>query len=202
MKIIPTPSTAKSEQTRQHILAEALQMATSKSLNDVTIGELAKASGLSKSGVYAHFISKENLQVAIVDYASELFQRKVISGVSAQLAPIERLTALIHRWLNWYDGHAKKCLFISATIEFDDRPGIVRDALHHQLNRWIDFLESIVHIAITDRVFKVGSTSQQFVFEVYSLYLGSQKYYWLNRESSQRLLFEHGFTQLIEKYRL
>jgi hypothetical protein len=80
--------------------------------------------------------------------------------------------------------------------------GSIRDALHHQLNRWIDFLESIVHIAITDRVFKVGSTSQQFVFEVYSLYLGSQKYYWLNRESSQRLLFEHGFTQLIEKYRL
>ncbi|MBB1440046.1 TetR/AcrR family transcriptional regulator [Shewanella sp. SG41-4] len=202
MKMITSTSTTKSEQTRQHILAEALQIATSKSLNDVTIGELAKASGLSKSGVYAHFISKENLQVAIIDYASELFQRKVISGLSSQLTPIELLTALTNRWLNWYEGHAKKCLFITATIEFNDRLGTIRDALHHQLNRWIDFLESIANIAITDGTFRVGSTSQQFVFELYSLYLGSQKYYWLNRESSERLLFERGFDKLIEQYTL
>ncbi|MBV1907978.1 MAG: TetR/AcrR family transcriptional regulator [Kangiellaceae bacterium] len=196
----PQISTAKAEQTRKVILAEGLQMATSRSLTDVTIGELAKASSLSKSGLYAHFGSKENLQMAIVDYASEIFVDKVIKDVSTRLPPIERLTALMFRWLNWYEGSAKKCLFLSATIEFDDRPGIVREALHTELNRWIKYLEKIAEQAKDSGALKTNADSRQMIFEFYSIFLGSQKYLWLGFESDERILFEQGFNRILESY--
>lgn len=191
---------SKAEQTRQHILSQALFLATSKSLNDVTIGALAKKCNLSKSGLYAHFGSKENLQVAIVDYASEVFRLRVVKDVSQALAPIDRITALVYRWLNWYEGHAKQCLFLSATIEFNDRPGPVKDALHRQIERWVGYLENIADLAIADKSFRSDSNSKQFVFEVYSLFLGSQKYLWLNKESSDRELFSEGYNKLIRRY--
>lgn len=191
---------SKADQTRQRILSKALLMATSKSLNDVTIGALAKKCNLSKSGLYAHFGSKENLQVAIVDYASEIFRLRVVKDVSKAISPVDRITALVYRWLNWYEGHAKQCLFLSATIEFNDRPGPVKDALHRQIERWISFLENIAEQAIVDKSFRADSNSQQFVFEVYSLFLGSQKYYWMHKESSDRELFSEGYTRLIRRY--
>lgn len=194
--------TAKAEQTRQHILAKALMMATTKNLSDVTIGELAKASGLSKSGLYAHFGSKENLQVAIVDYASEIFRIRVVKDVSKALAPIDRMTALVYRWLNWYEGHAKKCLFLSATIEFNEQKGPVRDALRKQINRWVGYLEAIVDQAVIDKSFRADANSQQFVFEVYSLFLGSQKYFWMEKETEDRDLFSTSFSRLIRQYTL
>ena len=147
---------SKAEQTRQHILSQALFLATSKSLNDVTIGALAKKCNLSKSGLYAHFGSKENLQVAIVDYASEVFRVRVVKDVSKALAPIDRITALVYRWLNWYEGHAKQCLFLSATIEFNEQPGPVKDALHRQIERWVGYLENIAEQAIADKSFRDG----------------------------------------------
>jgi len=200
MKNGPYISSTKAEQTRQHILAEGLLMATSKSLTDVTIGELAKASKLSKSGLYAHFGSKENLQVSIVDYASEIFRVKVVKDVSKALDPIDRLTALVYRWLNWYEGHAKNCIFLSATIEFNERVGPVRDALHSQINRWVNYLEDITDQAISNQSFRADADSQQFVYEVYSLFLGSQKYYWMSKETEERELFSNGFSRLIKQY--
>lgn len=193
-------SVSKAEQTRLHILSEALFLATSRSLNDVTIGALAKKCHLSKSGLYAHFGSKENLQVAIVDYASEVFRVRVVKDVSKALSPIDRVTALVYRWLNWYEGHAKQCLFLSATIEFNDRPGPVKDALHRQIERWVGYLENIAEQAVEDHSFRSDSNPQQFVFEVYSLFLGSQKYYWLKKESSDRELFSQGYSKLIRRY--
>ena len=194
--------TQKAEQTHQHILSKALFMATSKSLNDVTIGELAKAAGLSKSGIYAHFGSKENLQIAIIKYASDIFVIKVIRKVGDYLPPLERLKLLTSEWLNWYQGSASKCIFNSAIIEFDERPGLVRDAIHHQINRWIDYLEQVVQLSIDDGSIKTNASSQQIVFELYSLYLGSQKYYWLGIESNQRSLFKNGLERLLGQYTL
>ncbi len=191
---------SKAEQTRQHILSEALFLATSKSLNDVTIGSLAKQCNLSKSGLYAHFGSKENLQVAIVDYASEIFSLRVVKDVSPALAPIDRITALVFRWLNWFEDHAKQCLFMSATLEFNDRPGPVKDALHRQINRWINYLESIAAQAIDDKSFRSDCSPQQFVYEIYSLFLGSQKFLWLQKESAERELFSHSYEKLIRRY--
>ena len=194
--------TQKAEQTHQHILSKALFMATSKSLNDVTIGELAKAAGLSKSGIYAHFGSKENLQIAIIKYASDIFVIKVIRKVSDSLPPLQKLKLLSDAWLNWYEGSASKCLFISATIEFDERPGLVRDAIHQQINRWIVYLEQIVQLSIDEGSIKSNACNQQFVFELYSLYLGSQKYYWIGLESNQRSLFNKGLERLLGQYTL
>ncbi len=200
IKQSPDTGASKAEQTRQHILSEALFLATSRSLNDVTIGELAKASGLSKSGLYAHFGSKENLQVSIVNYAAELFAEKVIREVSAQMEPVARITALAYRWINWYEGCGTKCLFMGATVEFSDKPGPVQDALFRQIKRWISYLENIAEQAISDKSFRSDSNCQQFVYELYSLFLGSQKYHWMGKESSDRELFTTGFNRLIKHY--
>jgi len=193
-----TPS--KAEKTRQHILSEGLLMATQKSLNDVTIGELAQAAGLSKSGLFAHFNSKENLQVAIVDYASEIFTQRVIRSVSETLSPIDRLIRLSKHWLNWYQGSARSCIFMTATMEFDGQPGIIRDTLHKQINRWIKYLENVTDSAINCGDLKPETSSQQFVFELYSLFLGSQKYYWIEKENENRTFFSKGFDHLIQQH--
>lgn len=190
----------KAATTKQHILAEALKMATQKSLNEVTIGELAKASDMSKSGLFAHFKSKENLQISVVDYASDLFIERVINPVSDISDPLKRLKMLASNWLDWYDGSARSCLFIIATAEFDDQPGPVRDALHHQQERWIVYLETVTYAIVESGQFQSDTDIHQFIFELYSLYLGSQKFYWLGKEDKQRTRFQNGLNRLIRQY--
>ena len=190
----------KANETRRYILAEALKMATQKSLNEVTIGKLASASGMSKSGLFAHFNSKENLQVAVIKFASELFNERVVRSVDEALSPLVRLKTLATNWLNWYEGCARSCIFVSAMVEFEDQPGPVRGATHRQMQRWLKFLEKATDTVIESGEFKPGSDSTQFVFELYSLHLGSQKYFWLGKEDNQRLRFHTGLQSLISKY--
>lgn len=192
----------KAAATKQHILAEALKMATHKSLNEVTIGELAKASDMSKSGLFAHFKSKENLQISVVDYASELFVERVIQPTAHIEDALTKLTSMASNWLDWYDGSARSCLFIIATVEFDDQPGPVRDALHRQQDRWIAYLESVTKAIVASGQFRADTDAQQFIFELYSLYLGSQKFYWLGKEDKQRSRFQSGLNRLIQQYRI
>jgi len=194
------PVTPKAERTRQHILAEGLLMATEKSLNEVTIGELAKAAKLSKSGLFAHFQSKENLQIAIINYASQIFTERVIKSVNENLSPIEKLQSLANNWLDWYEGSAKSCIFMTGTMEFDGKPGQVRNALHNQIHRWIKFLEIKTQQAANEQELMQNTDPKQFVFELYSLFLGSQKYLWIEKENENRKFFNRGLRHLIQQY--
>ena len=190
----------KAEQTRQHILAIALRMATKTSLNDITIGELAKAAKMSKSGLFSHFKSKENLQVSVVNYASDIFIENVIKPCKDIEDPVAKLNALALNWLEWYKYSAHTCIFLMGTIEFHDQPGPIKEALHYQQNKWIAFLESLVSEAIRTGQFSKECHPQEFVFEFYSIFLGSQKYYFLGKEDKQREHFKSSLARLFQQY--
>jgi len=191
----------KAKKTRQQILEVALQMATSRSLSDLTIGNLAVAVDMSKSGLFSHFKSKENLQLAVLEYAHDLFREIVTIGVFEISSPLERLTQLCDNWLNWYQLQAKTCIYISASVEFDDQPGAVHDKVADDLAKWLSFLITTVQAAIDEKELKPDTDAKQFVYELYSLYLGSQSMIWVGFEDTSHNRFKLALTSLITRTR-
>ncbi len=191
----------KGNQTKQQILDVALQMATETSLNDLTIGKLAVATGLSKSGLFSHFNSKENLQLAVIEYAHAVFRAKVTDPVLQITSPLARLTAACGNWLNWYQLQAKTCIFISAAVEFDDQPGPIRDKLSRDLQLWLSFLRDTILQAIEANELNPNLDTEQLVYEIYSLYLGSQQMLWVGLEDKEHRRFNIAFNALIARSR-
>ncbi|ATC95938.1 TetR/AcrR family transcriptional regulator [Pseudoalteromonas tunicata] len=189
----------KSEDTRQHILSVALNIATASSLNDLSIGTLAAATNMSKSGLFAHFKSKENLQLAVLDHANAVFRRTVIEPSSVINSPLQRLLKICELWLDWYQQQAQNCIFIAAAVEFDDQPGPIHDKVSQDLARWLNHLNSTVKAAIEVGEFKSSLDAEQFVYELYSLYLGSQNMTWLGIEDSKHSRFQIALNGLINR---
>ena len=121
----------KGERTRAAILDHALAAASERGLEGLSIGGLAKEAGLSKSGLFAHFSSKENLQIQVLETAVHRFVETVISPALRERRGIPRIRALFDNWLGWDRdaGLPGGCIFISTANELDDRPGPVRDRL-------------------------------------------------------------------------
>lgn len=121
---------SKGERTRELILDEALALASQVGLEGLSIGSLASRLSLSKSGLFAHFGSKEDLQVLTLKQAQRLFQQDVFEPALAEPAGIPRLRALFSNWLAWLErDRPGGCLMLAASAEYDDRPGAVRDLL-------------------------------------------------------------------------
>ena len=123
-----TPETAealtKGEQTRLSILDKALDVATLGGLNSLTIGALAERTGLSKSGLFAHFRSKEQLQVAVVEHALNTFIAHVIRPTLQAPRGEARVRALANHWFAWGEqSRPGGCFFVTAAVELDDEPG-------------------------------------------------------------------------------
>lgn len=130
------------EKSRATILEAATRLATVEGLDGLSIGRLAKHSGMSKSGLYAHFGSKEELQLATVDAASEIFVREVIERArSAEGAA--RLEALADSFLSYLERRVFPggCFFAAAQAELDTHPGPVREKLREAQRRWLDYVE-------------------------------------------------------------
>ncbi|AOT07828.1 TetR/AcrR family transcriptional regulator [Pseudoalteromonas luteoviolacea] len=190
----------KGKQTKQQILAKGLALASETGLNDLTIGMLATASGMSKSGLFGHFNSKETMQLNVLEYASDLFKEHVILACDKDTRGLAKLNQLCQNWLNWYKPDAATCIFINAAAEFDDQPGALREHIQATLKNWLSYLQHIVSQAIQDGDFAADTCPKQFVFELYSLYLGSQNLRWLSLEDDERSRFQTGFNALLDKY--
>ena len=121
---------AKGDRTRARILDEAVELASVQGLTGLTIGPLADRLGLSKSGLFAHFASKEALQVETLDRAAERFRAEVTEPLRAVTDRSVRLRAFFERWIAWLDqsGLSGGCPILAAAVEFDDVPGPVHDA--------------------------------------------------------------------------
>src|SRR5262245_48580748 len=132
----------KGEDTRRSVLSAGLRMASRTGLDAVTIGELASDVGMSKSGLFAHFASKENLQIAILEEAQQRFVEYVIAPALKQARGEPRVRALWENWLAWpqRDFQPGGCIFVQASVELDDKPGIVRDALVASQKDWLETL--------------------------------------------------------------
>src|SRR5207248_1325407 len=152
---------AKGEQTRQAILARAFELANVVGVGGVTIGRLAEQTGLSKSGLFAHFGSKEALEVAVVEEASRQFVQHVMVPALREPRGEPRVRALFERWLDW-GLRAGGCFFVGASAELDDRPGPPRDSLVRASKDWVDELAKATRIAIREGHFSHGIDPEQF----------------------------------------
>jgi AcrR family transcriptional regulator len=192
----------KGSRTKEAILQAGLDLASRTGLSAISIGALADEVRMSKSGLFAHFRSKEKLQVAILNHAGELFVRTVIRPALEKQRGLARLTAMLNGWDNWAETSASGgCIFYAATVEYDDKPGVVRNRLKALQEEWLGTLEKAVEMAVETGEFKKGLDARQAAFELYSMVLG---YYFLQRllgDKSARRRRQAGFEKVVEWYR-
>jgi len=139
----------KGERTRQAILDTAAALATREGLEPLSIGRLAEATGMSKSGLFSHFGSKEELQLATVEHAAAVFVDEVIGPAREAPRGVARVWALCERMIGYTERQVFPggCFFAAASFEFNNRPGPVRDRIAEMLGSWISYLEHAVEQA-------------------------------------------------------
>jgi AcrR family transcriptional regulator len=139
----------KGERTRHAILDVAAKLATEEGLEPLSIGRLAEATGMSKSGIFAHFGSKEELQLATVDHAASLFVAEVIEPARAAPRGLARVWALCDHMIDYAERQVFPggCFFAATAFEFNNRPGPVRDRISGMLASWLSYLEHAVEQA-------------------------------------------------------
>jgi AcrR family transcriptional regulator len=190
----------KGEKTKSRVLGLALDIASINGLENMSIGDVAKASELSRSGLFAHFQSKEQLQIDILKFAEELFINAVIVPCEKLENPLEKLHLLKKIWPNWFlrtEPQIKGgCIFLTAIFEFDDRPGAVRDCLIQQQQNLIKYIGSCYSDAQRRKLFSEKYDKVQFSYEFYSLYMGYHYYRRFFGDSKAKSRFDAGIDEL------
>ena len=162
----------KGQQTKQTIVDAALALATQIGLEGLSIGTLAEATKMSKSGVFSHFGSREELQISVIrEYYTRFFD-EVFSPAMGQARGLARLRALFANWMKRVAVELQSgCIFISGAVEFDDRPGPVRDALASSVRTWLAALYRAVVQAKTEGQLRADADEEQMAFEIHGLIL-------------------------------
>jgi AcrR family transcriptional regulator len=166
----------KGEQTRTLILNEALTLASQVGLEGLSIGSLAGRLDMSKSGLFAHFGSKEDLQLLTLKQAQTLFFEQVFSPALKQARGLPRLRALFSNWLAWLersDDLPGGCLMLSASAEYDDRPGAVRDLLVAGQRELRGAIAKAIRLAIDEGHLKPQTDPWQLTFELFGIVLAT-----------------------------
>ncbi len=194
---------SKGDETRRAILTDALAQASVTGLDGLTIGSLAKKTGLSKSGLYAHFASKEELQVRVIDEARERFVEVVVTPAFRAARGEPRLRALFERWLEWEDLAALPggCPFIAASTELDDKPGPARDRLVETQRDWEDTLAGAARIAVEKGHLQADLDVAQFTYELWAMMLGFHWYSRLLDRGDAKARLRVAFEALLERAR-
>jgi len=139
----------KGERTRQAILDTAAALATQEGLEPLSLARLAEATGMSKSGLFAHFGSKEELQLATVDHAAAMFVAEVIAPAREAPRGLSRVWALCDRMIDYSERQVFPggCFFACTSFEFNNKPGPVRDRIEEMMRSWLSYLEHAVEQA-------------------------------------------------------
>ncbi len=172
MSSTPVRPQQKGQQTRAAILDAALGMASHMGLEGLSIGALAEVTGMSKSGVFAHFGSREELQISVIREYHARFEEEVFFPAIREPRGLPRLGALFERWVKRVSVELDSgCIYISGAVEFDDRPGPVRDALASMVRAWHAALERAIRQAIEAGHLRPDTDPQQMLFEIHGLIL-------------------------------
>ena len=160
--------------TRRAILRKAVNIASVEGLEGLTIGRLASVLRISKSGLFAHFGSKEDLQCAVVDEAREIFVERVVRP-AYQFQGLKRLRALCENWLAYGEERVFPggCFFSAASLEFDDRPGRVREQIVGLMRKWLGNLEQAARDAQSAGEILKAADAHQLAFEIQALAMGA-----------------------------
>jgi AcrR family transcriptional regulator len=161
---------SKGEATRGVILDEAGRLARRVGLGGLTIGSLATQTGMSKSGLFAHFGSKESLQIQVLVYSSDRFVDDVIRPALKAPRGIPRVRDLFERWLEW-DSAEGGCPLVAATFELDDQPGPVREHLVRIQRDWADTLATVFTSGIGEGHFRPDADPRQFAQDILGVML-------------------------------
>jgi AcrR family transcriptional regulator len=197
----PTPPT-KGERTRAAILDAGFHIVSKTGLEGLTVGTLAQVTGLSKSGLFAHFGSREELLLAVLDRGQQEFIKLVVNPALAKPRGLPRLKALFVEWLGWTESADLPggCPMIGGAIEFDDQPGVVRDALATGQRAWIDTLTRAVRQAIEQRQLAPDTDPEQISFEVFGIALVVHHHRRLLGYAKARSRALAAFDALIERH--
>ena len=192
---------AKGEQTRAEIVAVALGMAARVGLEGLSIGTLAEAVGKSKSGVFAHFGSREELQIAVVREYYRRFEAEVFAPAMRKPRGLPRVRALFENWMRHTSAELDSgCIFISGAVEFDDRPGAVHDALAEAVDAWIGAMTRAVAQACEEGHLAAGADPRQISFEIHALILALHYEARFMRRPGSQARARQGFVNILQRY--
>jgi AcrR family transcriptional regulator len=168
----PLRSMQKGQQTRAVILEAALGLASHMGLEGLSIGALADVTKMSKSGVFAHFGSREELQIAVVTEYHAKFEEEVFFTAIREQRGLPRLRAMFENWVRRVSVEVDSgCIYISGAVEFDDRPGPVRDALVAMVKAWHGALHKAMTLAQDAGHLRADADVEQILFELHGLIL-------------------------------
>jgi AcrR family transcriptional regulator len=163
----------KGEETKAAILDAAVAIASEVGFTGLSIGQLAEHTGMSKSGLFAHFRSKEALQLETLEWARERFTDVVIRPTLKAPRGEQRVRALFDRWLQWETEALRGgCIFVTASAEFDDQPGPMRDAVVRNQQDWMEFVATVAGTAVSEGDFRADLDTEQLAFTLQGLMLG------------------------------
>ncbi len=182
----PSGKTKKGKLTRHAILQAAVQLASQEGLEPLTIGRLAAELGMSKSGLFAHFGSKESLQLATIEAASEVFRQAVVRPALGHPKGLVRLWALCQAFLDYEADQVFNggCFFAMVTAEFKNRPGLVRDTLVLRMEDWMSFLGTLIGDAQVAGELEDDLDPGALALELQALFMGANWAYQLLGQDS------------------
>jgi len=196
---------SKGEHTRQLIVSRALAMAHRVGLEQVTLGSLANELDLSKSGLFAHFESKEALQLEVIAEVVAQFTRTVVLPALGMSRGSERASTLFKGYLRWIHGRPQSesgttgCMFVALTYEYDDRPGPIRDAVLAAQREWLDALARVAKSAVDYGMFSPHVDPRQFAFDFEGIIMSYQFALKVARSRAAEPMARRAFTELLAR---
>jgi len=186
----PRLSLSHGERKRRDILAMAVDLGSEQGLESLSIGRLAEATGMSRSGLFAHFGSKEELQLATVAAAQADFEARVLAAGRDAEPGLERLRALYGAWLDYVEGIAFRggCFFFTTSAEYGSRSGAVHDRLAQLALRWIGDLAQEARTALRTGELRPEADPRQIVFRLHAF---AQEANWARELFSDGEAFDH-----------
>lgn len=193
----------KGDATRVSILDQSLALASQVGMAGLSIGALALRTGMSKSGLFAHFGSKEELQLQVLAEARQRFIDSVALPALKKARGLPRLQALFENWMAWSRAEFSPggCLFIATASELDDRPGPLRDALVASQREWLGAVETAVRQGIEAGKLRRRLDPEQFAYEFYSIALAYHHFSRLLRDPSAETRARRAWRELLEQAR-
>ena len=199
--VTKAPALHKGQQTKLAIIDAALGLASQIGLEGLSIGVLAEVTQMSKSGVFAHFGSREELQISVVREYFVRFEQEVFYPALQQPRGLPRLRALFDNWMKRVAVEIQSgCIFISGAVEFDDRPGVVRDDLASSVKTWLGAVERAVQQAMSDGQLRADTDAAQIVFEIHGLILALHYEARFLKSPGSIERAHRGFDQIISRY--
>jgi AcrR family transcriptional regulator len=191
----------KAESTRERILRQGLALMSQSGLTGVTLGSLADQVGMSKSGLFAHFHSKEQVQIELLQHMAQFAQAHVVQPAMNAGEGLPRLKALVNNWFGWAQraGLPGGCPVAAGLFEFDDVEGAVRNQIFAMEREWRDLLKQLVQQAVSQGHLRRDLDVDQFVWELCGIYLSHHAAHRFLRAADADIRAQTAFQALLDR---